>query len=228
MTPPINAKVQTPVVTTGSVGLNASFKEYGADRIVLFGPTVEGKVEHKDFYASAGVTAGTGLSVGAEVGKEFDINKNWGLNLSANANHTRALLGENKTSIIMAHNLQVNRNDIANNTSVETRGSAQWKPAITTAGVKAMANYTTDNGKFTFGAGLSGQYAKNNAKDISLTATVKDNNQAINTATSAIKRREEGFVLSPELKAGWNANKHISFEANVNGFGGGVTAKYTF
>ena len=75
MTTPINEKVQTPVVTTGSVGLNASFKEYGADRILLFGPTVEGKVEHKDFYASAGVTAGTGLSVGAEVGKEFEVTR---------------------------------------------------------------------------------------------------------------------------------------------------------
>ncbi len=212
-------KKQAPVLT-GNVGLNASYKHYGTDRILLFGPTAEGKVQHKGFYAGAGVTAGTGLSADVEIGKEFDINKNWGLDLSANANYTRSLLkGNNQVSIIQ----KVQVNDIVE----EGREFAEWKPAVTTAGLKVMANYTTNNGKFTFGAGVSGQYARNNAKDISLTTTATDG-QITKSLTQVFKPHKEGCVLSPELKATWNANKNISVEANANILGGGITARYTF
>ena len=219
MTPPINEKKQAPVLT-GNVGLNASYKHYDTDRILLFGPTAEGRVQYKGFYTRAGVTAGTGLSADVEIGKEFDINKNWGLDLSANANYTRSLLkGNNQVSIIQ----KVQVNDIVE----EGREFAEWKPAITTAGLKVMANYTTNNGKFAFGAGVSGQYARNNAKDISLTTTATDG-QITESLTHEFKHHKEGFVLSPELKATWNANKNISVGANVNVFGGGITASYTF
>ena len=214
MTPPINEKKQAPVLT-GNVGLNASYKHYGTDRILLFGPTAEGRVQHKGFYAGAGVTAGTGLSADVEIGKEFDINKNWSFDLSANANYSRSLLKDN-------NQVKFQVNGIVE----EGREFAEWKPAITTAGLKVMANYTTDNGKFTFCAGVSGQYARNNAKDISLTTTVTDG-QITKSLTQEFKPHKEGFVLSPELKATWNANKNISVGANVNAFGGGITASYT-
>lgn len=219
MTPPIEGKRQTPVLT-GNVGLNASVKNFGCDRILLFGSTAEGRIQHKGYYAEAGVTAGTGLSVNAEIGKEFDINKNWGLELSANANHTRSLLGTKNESMII-HNIGINGE------CHEESANADWTPGVTIAGVKAMANYTTDNGKFTFGAGVSGQYARNNAKNLSLTSTATDG-QTTEHVTSVINKRKEGFVVSPELKATWNANRHISVEANGNAFGGGVTARYTF
>jgi hypothetical protein len=219
MTPPINEKKQAPVLT-GNVGLKASYKHYDTDRILLFGPTAEGRVQHKGFYAGAGVTAGTGLSADVEIGKEFDINKNWGLDLSANANYTRSLLkGNNQVSITQ----KVQVNDIVE----EGREFAEWKPAITTAGLKVMTNYTTNNGKFTFGAGVSGQYARNNTKDISLTTTATDG-QYTGSLTQWVNHHKEGVVLSPELKATWNANKNISVGANVNAFGGGITASYTF
>ncbi|MBR2431166.1 hypothetical protein IKB17_06880 [bacterium] len=89
-----------------------------------------------------------------------------------------------------------------------------------------MANYTTNNGKFTFGAGVSGQYVRNNAKDISLTTTITTDGLT-KSLTQEFKPHKESFVLSPELKATWNANKNISVEANVNAFGGGITASYT-
>lgn len=219
MTPPIEGKRQTPVLT-GNVGLNASVKNFGCDRILLFGSTAEGRIQHKGYYAEAGVTAGTGLSVNAEIGKEFDINKNWGLELSANANHTRSLLGTKNESMII-HNIGINGE------CHEESANADWTPGVTIAGVKAMANYTTDNGKFTFGAGVSGQYARNNAKNLSLTSTATDG-QTTQSMTTVINNRKEGFVVSPELKATWNANRHISVEANGNAFGGGVTARYTF
>lgn len=219
MTPPIDGQKQTPVLT-GNVGLNASYKHYGTDRIVILGPTAEARVQYNGFYAGAGVTAGTGLSADVEIGKEFDINKNWGLDLSANANYSRSLLeGNNQANII----LNVQCNDIVKDGFV----SAEWKPAVTTAGLKVMANYTTNNEKFTFGAGVSGQYVTNNAKDISLTTTVTDG-QHSESLTHEFNYHEEGFVLSPELKAIWNANKNVSVGANVNLFGGGITASYKF
>lgn len=214
MTPPIEGKRQTPILT-GNVGLNASYKGFGSDRIILFGPTAEGRIEHKGYYAEAGVTAGTGLSLDAEIGKEFDINKNWGLNLSANANHTRSLLSETNEAGI---NVKVYDNGTL---LTECSDYAKWKPGFTTAGVKAMANYTTDNRKFTVGAGVSAQYATNNAKDVSVTLKEYDFHQEI-------KNKKVDFVVSPEFKASWNANRHISIEANGNAFGGGVTARYTF
>ena len=85
----------------------------------------------------------------------------------------------------------------------------------------------TDDEKFTFGAGVSGQYARNNAKDISLTTTATDG-QNTKSLTQEFKLHKEGFVLSPELKATWHANKNISVGANVNLFGGGITAQIAF
>ena len=213
MTPPINEKKQAPVLT-GSVGLNASYKHYGTDSILLFGPTAEGRVQHKGFYAGAGVTAGTGLSADVEIGKEFDINKNWGLDLSANANYTRSLMKDNNKS-------HISISQSINGVVDKRQEFAEWKPEVTTAGLKAMANYTTNNGKFTFGAGISGQYARNNGKDISLATTEPK-------MAAELKCFKEGVVVSPELEATWNANKKISLQANANVFGGGITASYKF
>ena len=219
MTPPIDGSKTTPVFS-GGIGLNAAYKQLGVDKILVFGPTANGRVEHNGWHAGASATLGTAYSAEVEVGKEFDINKNWGLDLSAHAGHVGTLC-QGKNSSTIEH--YVNNNG---KVDVET-ATAEWKPKVTTAGVKAMANYTTNNGKFTFGAGVSGQYATNNAKNVSLTTPYMDDQVPKSTTTNIINHKE-GLVFSPEIKASYNAGKHISLEANGNFFGGGLTARYTF
>lgn len=216
MTLPIDG--QKKPVFTGAIGAKAEYKALGVDKMVIFGPTAEGKVQYKGWHAGAGVTAGTGLSVDAEIGKTFNLNKNWDIDLSLNANHSISFGGKSKVNL---EHIDFNTGETINQIS------AEWKPGVTTAGVKAMAYRTSNNGKITFGAGVSGQYCTNNAKNVSLTTTVTDENSTT-TYYHAENNHKNGFVVSPELKVSLNVNKNCSIEGKGNIFGGGISAKYTF
>lgn len=216
--PIITAQPKEQPKVTYNAGLQAGYKQYGVDEIPLFGATAGAKVEYKGFHAGAELTAGTALSGNIEVGKEFDINKNWGLDLSANANHTVSMLGKNKIHI--EQNIQ----------GVEDApyAHAEWRPGISTAGVKAMANYTSNNGKFNFGVGVSGQYVTNNAADASLSTRYETEPGVTQIQTDAIKSHKAGVVVSPELQVGYKINDKFALGLNANALGGTAGISYTF
>lgn len=219
MTQPIvNTQPKEQPRVTYNAGLQAGVKEYGADKIALFGATGGAKVEYKGFHAGADVSVGTALGANLEVGKEFDINKNWGLDLSANASHTVSMLG--KSQIHIKHDIQGVENT--------PYAHAEWRPGVTSAGVKAMANYTSNNGKFNFGVGVSGQYVKNNAADALLSTRYETEPGVTQIRTNAIKAHKEGVVVSPEVQFGYKINDKLALGLNADALGGSAGISYTF
>ena len=215
MTPPVEINEQKPVYTSNvKVGASASYNKLGNDAFVLFGTKAEGQLEYKEFFAGADVTFGSGVSVGAEVGKNFDIGNHFGVEVSADANYTKKLFGKNNKIYIYNYS-QAGQ--------IDKSVAEKWKPGITTAGLKVLGEFKPTKW-FTLGMGVSGQYAKNDAKNLSLTTEL----ETTEIVTTEIKRSKEGIYVSPELKAEWRPNEHISFNGEVNRFGGEVSFGYNF
>lgn len=216
--PIITAQPKEQPKVTYNAGLQAGVKAYGVDKIPLLGANAGANVEYKGFHAGAELTAGTALSLNTEIGKEFDINKNCGLDLSANASHTMSTLGKSQTKITP----QIDGIEDLPSTK------AEWRPGVTTTGVKAMGKFTSNNGRLNFGVGVSGQYVKNNASDALLSTCFEAAPGVTRIRTNAIKSHKEGVVVSPEFQAGYKINEKLSLGLNANVLGGSAGISYTF
>ena len=229
-----------PVKFSVSNSFKAGYTQYGGDQVSLLGFNPEAKVEYKGWYAGAEIAAGTAVSGKVELGKEIEFNKNWGMDVSAYASHDLNFMrGRNLT--ISGGNVVLNlavdgeryRNDI-NLNDININLNSQ---GVVRTGLKAMGKYTTNDGKFTIGAGLSGQYAMNNSKDVLVKGTtihtgtieVMGKEYKVDNITipdQQINLHKQGFVLSPEVSAEYRFNDRIALEANGNFFGGEIKVKH--
>ena len=227
-----------PVNFSFSNSLKAGYTQYHGDQVSLLGINPEAKVEYKGWYAGAEVAAGTALSGKVELGKEIEFNKNWGMDVSAFASHDVNFIHNRETvikhsPIDLSYNLNgenhlgsINLDDI----TVKSKPQGVFK-----TGIKAMANYTTNDGKFTIGAGLSGQYAANNTPNIILNGGLlnfeyrKDGQVYKNEITLPdlkVDLHKQDFVLTPELSAEYRFNDRIALEPSGNFFGGEIKVKH--
>ena len=229
-----------PVKFSVSNSLKAGYTQYGGDQVSLLGFNPEAKVEYKGWYAGAEIAAGTAVSGKVELGKEIEFNKNWGMDVSAYASHDLSFMRRRNLTISMEN---VNQEFVVD--SEKIRSDIKFEDIIlgiptpqgvVRTGLKAMGKYTTNNGKFTIGAGLSGQYAMNNSKDV----IVKGNTirtevnimgkeykmTDITIPDKQLNLHKQGFVLSPEVSAEYRFNDRIALEANGNFFGGEIKVKH--
>ena len=208
-----------PVNFSFSNSLKAGYTQYHGDQVSLLGINPEAKVEYKGWYAGAEVAAGTALSGKVELGKEIEFNKNWGMDVSAFASHdvnlvhSEAMIGKTSNITTQKYLSDFNLDDISVKMNI---------PGVFRTGIKAMANYTTNDGKFTIGAGLSGQHAAKNSID------VKNEGSIVTDPVQLLENtfQKHGYVLTPELSAEYRFNDRIALEANGNFFGGEIKVKH--
>ena len=128
------------------------------------------QAQYKGFHAGAEVNVGTVLNGKLEVGKEFNLGKNWSLDVSERAEGTLSM-GKSNRSVVMYDAIQnqeieVNGQNISisNNTTAVAKDSQ--KPGEIRVGTSFMATHTGKNIKY--GVGLEAGTSWNNTSRMKL------------------------------------------------------------
>lgn len=204
---------------TGYAQANAGFIRNAANEgYTNLGATIGGEVNYKGTYLRAAVGEGTVLTGKIEAGHEFDIGKNMGLDLSANAQASRS----NYTNQVV-HTLNANYNDNGEVKNLQANSSASWQPGETRVGAKAQLTFKSSAAKF--GVGLEGGMRRSVSADIVFHDTVNGTEHK----TEIDRNKTKGFVtptVSAEVKLGKKSN--FSFVANADMYQGQAGIRYTF
>lgn len=199
------------------------------------GATLGGEVNYKSTYLKAQGGAGTALSGKIELGHEFDIGKNMGLEVSAKAQTTRSLV---------TNELQYNSNKktnykLGNGIQYETNFSDEvevnWKPGETRVGMGTKLNFKSKLAKI--GIGVEGGMRKSTNKDVNLDLSrhveipVTGNTTYIdyNPQLKVKLKEKKGYItptVSAEVKMGKKSN--LSFVADADMYQGKAGIRYTF
>jgi len=213
----------TPVKTEAYVQVNAgAYDASKGDLKTDIGARLGGEVEKGGTYAKAEVGYGTALRANLEAGHEFNIGKNMGLELSANAQYLRDN-SESSYSSTITHSV--------NSTPYESSIKKGWHDGFKKLGASAMLNFKGKAGNIKFG--VEGGYRTNNAPDISNTLhteVTNENKTEIREDTIMIKGRRSGAYVTPKVSAELNLgkNSHWALTANADKFQGSAGIKYTF
>lgn len=193
----------------GNAGLQAGYRTSidRNDPVIVFGPRVEGGFQRGGWHGNVGLGVGTAVTADAEIGYEFNFNKTFGLDLTANASNTTSLLGKNRSTIIAYK-------DDSTPTPIPISDSKTWRSNITEAGAKAMLNINP-NDRVQIGVGVSGQYVRNNAPDHTFAGV-----------TQALHKKD--FKFSPEFALDIKAGKNVTIGAEANSRGGNATVAWNF
>ena len=175
---------------------------------------------------------GTAFKAKTEVGHEFNIGKNMGLELSANAQYTRS----NHHSTADTKITYTNPYECK-----EYSSTTSWKDGLRKAGGALALNFKGKKGNIKAGVEV-GAY-KNNAPDIQLNVnhqtlvetknneTQEINKEIYNNSTKCdIKQRNSGVYVTPKVSAELNMGKqgNWSLVANADRFGGNAGIKFKF
>ena len=241
MTEPLSIN-QKPQVFKGYVQAQGGFASAGADKIALFGVTGGVEARKKGFHAGAEVGVGTMFQAKAEIGKEFSIGKNMGLDLSGKAEYKQSLLGTSSEIYEYSSNNDVavmleNGQNVNYSLSTPAIAANIWTPGETRFAGSAKLKYEKKN--VNIGVGVEGGYRANNAPNTKLNFS---SNQTINVskdgetktydystqATIGKNKHMSGAYITPTVSAEVKAGKHISFTANADMYQGQAGIKYTF
>lgn len=225
MTQPITNT--TPVKTNAYVQVEGGKNNYVNDQELSLGATLGGQIQKGGTYANAEVGYGTTFKAKAEVGHEFNIGNNMGLELSGNAEYKKSTM-----PTVLHSSLTVGRNSI--------EGVDKWHNGLKKAGISLMMTFQGKKGNVKVGAEV-GTYS-NSAPNISKNYTINDDTTQIVDGNETIireshtadisyngKKSGENYV-TPKISAELNLDKkgHWSAVANANLFGGNAGIKYTF
>ena len=105
MTQPITNT--TPVKANAYVQVEGGVNNYTNARGLNLGATLGGEINKGGTYANAEVGYGTTFKARAEVGHEFNIGKNMGLDLSANAEYKKSTVSNTYTTSLRTDNAMV-------------------------------------------------------------------------------------------------------------------------
>ena len=241
MTEPLSIN-QKPQVFKGYVQAQGGFASAGADKIALFGVTGGVEARKKGFHAGAEVGAGTMFQAKAEIGKEFSIGKNMGLDLSGKAEYRQSLLGKNIENENYSSTTDVtlkleNEQDVNYHYEAPVSITSKWASRETRYAGSAKLKY--QKGNVNIGVGVEGGYRANNAPDtnynviinekISVSKDGETKTYDIPTQISSNKNRHmSGAYITPTVSAEVKAGKHISFTANADMYQGQAGIRYTF
>ena len=229
MTIPIT---NTPVKANAYVQVEGGVNNYTNAQQANLGAALGGEISKGGTFAKAEVGYGTAFKAKTEVGHEFNIGKNMGLELSANAQYTRS----NHHSTADTKITYMNPYE-----SKEYSSTTSWKDGLRKAGGALALNFKGKKGNIKAGVEV-GAY-KNNAPDIQLNVnyqtlvetknneTQEINKEIYNNSTKCdIKQRNSGVYVTPKVSAELNMGKqgNWSLVANADRFGGNAGIKFKF
>lgn len=229
MTTPIT---NTPVKTNAYVQVEGGVNNYTNTKQANLGAALGGEISKGGTFAKAEVGCGTAFKAKAEVGHEFNIGKNMGLELSANAQYTQS----NKHSTADFKTTYTNSYE-----SKEFSTTTSWKDGLRKAGGALALNFKGKKGNIKAGVEV-GAY-KNNAPDVhqnfnSQTIVDIKNNETQETHKEIynynmdydLKQRNSGMYVTPKVSAELNLGKtnNWSLVANADRFGGNAGVRFKF
>lgn len=226
MTQPITTNT-TPVKTNAYVQAEGGVNNYTNARGLNLGATLGGEINKGGTYANAEIGYGTAFKARAEVGHEFNIGKNMGLELSGNAEYKKSTTPSAFHSSFSAEGYTMSRTN-------------EWHDGLKKAGVSLMMTFNGKKGNVKIGAEV-GAYA-NSAPNISHNYTINedttiatvDNNETIisksYTAELRYNGKNSGAYITPKISAELKLDKtgNWSAVANADAFGGNAGIRYTF
>ena len=242
MTEPVSKKIQLSGYTGIQAGLiRNSAKENFLNTGVILG----GEASYKGAFARAQVMGGTTVGAEAQIGYEFDLGKNMGLELSAKTQMYKNMVNDlGSTTSKLNSNYQnehtiINQNGQATTISqyFDNDNTSSWKHGMQQSGLKAQLNFGSNNARFGVGveAGTRSSLRPNIScsSNINSTIEVKEGNKTIDiqnyaeTASVKIDNGVEGYV-TPTLTANVNLGKGFSFNANADLYQGQAGIRYNF
>lgn len=191
-----------------------------------------GQISKGGTYANAEVGYGTSFKAKVEVGHEFNIGKNMGLEISANAQHVNS----NSDSTYSVNMMSNNSHD-----TVEYSTTTSWKDGLKKMGGALALNFKGKKGNIKAGVEV-GAY-KNNAPDIYNQIThqtvVEENNAETqetnkkfyyNSVACGKQQHNAGVYVTPKVSAELNLGKqgNWSLVANADKFGGNAGVRFKF
>lgn len=232
-----------PAITTkGYVQVNAGVIKNAAEEAYSYlGATLGGEVNYKNTYLRGEAGAGTALTGKLEIGHEFDIGKNMGLDLSAKGQYSRNNF-ESSLYMGVGSGMNMNINGVSYPVENVQTANANWKAGETRLGAQAELTFKSKHAKF--GVGLEGGLRHSTSPNISMnfagtqsTLTIENEGKEPTTITSktndfSVKRdlnKKAGYItptLSAEIQLGKKSN--FSFVANADMYQGQAGIRYTF
>lgn len=213
-----------PVQTKAYVQAEGGVNNYVNNKGVNLGATIGGELSKGNTYAKAEVGCGTALKAEAEIGHEFDIGKNMGLELSANAASVESMI-----PTVLYESTIIRRE---NGTLEEWKRHTKWLDGIKKAGGAMMLSFHGKKGNVK--AGLEMGAYKNTAPNVVYSTDVntedKDGNVNVYNATSIYEGHYSGFYATPKVSAELNLGKkdNWSLVADADIFGANAGIRFNF
>jgi hypothetical protein len=195
------------------------------DSYLNSGAIIGCEANYKGTFARAEVGLGTAYSGKIEVGHSFDIRRNMGFELSANAQTGKSLLNKNDIGV------KAQAIYSSDNTYLEASKSNKidWKSGVSRLG--AAAKFTFGSQKAKFGIGCESGIIKGSAPNGNLKATaeVYNNQQKVAGATNKVNiNNKTKYYGTPTVSADIKLGKNLSFNANVDFYQGQASIRYNF
>lgn len=221
MTQPITNT--TPVKTNAYVQVEGGVNNYTNTQELNLGATLGGQISKAGTYANAEVAYGTAFKAKAEIGHEFNIGKNMGLELSGNAEYVKS----NTTS-----EYRSNFSLDANGEKTSLSNNNRWHDGLKKAGGTLMMTFAGKRGNVKAGVEVGGY--TNNAPNIytNYNVSVEDENGNKNNfqGHQEFKSHNSGMYATPKISAELKLGKtgNCSVIANADKFGGNAGVRFKF
>ena len=214
------------VQVSGYAQANGGIIKNPADeKYANIGAALGGEINYKGTYLKAEAGAGTALTGKLELGHEFDLSKNMGLDISAKATANKTL----KSSKLMS-NFNYNVNGILGEMSSVTT----WHPGDVRVGLQPELTFKSKNDKFKFGVGVEGGWRKSTSPDIEhnyLLEYKPETGSPVNlNDTVKYDLNKSGAYITPTVSAEVKLGKigDFSLVANADMYQGQAGIRYTF
>ena len=234
------------VKVTGYTGVQAGIIRNSAkENFLSSGAILGGEVSYKRAFARTQVMGGTTLGAEAQIGYEFDLGRNMGLELSAKTQMYKNLvsdLGSTTQTAEFHHNAEysiVNEQGQAEiiSQSFDENHTSSWKHGMQQTGVKAQLNFGSQKAQFGVGveAGTRNSLRPNISfsSNINSTIEIKAGDKTVDVQNLAkltavkVDNGAKGYV-TPTLTAKVNLGKGFSLNANADLYQGQAGIRYNF
>lgn len=216
------AGVQVSGYAQANVGI---IKNLADEKYANIGAALGGEINYKGTYLKAEAGAGTALTGKFELGHEFDLGKNMGLDISAKATANKTL----KSSKLMS-NFNYNVNGILGEMSSVTT----WHPGEVRVGLQPELTFKSKNDKFKFGVGVEGGWRKSTSPDIEQNYSLEYKREAGSSVnlnhTLKMDLNKSCAYITPTVSAEVKLGKKGDFllVANADMYQGQAGIRYTF
>ena len=179
---------------------------------------VGGGIEDKHFkmMLEAGYSTNNVLDVNFEAGPKFKLNKDWTLTTGLKMAYAGEV-GDNKNAVAITNS----------NLKEEFTETLGWNEQSLRGGLKAEANYSTEN--LNIGVGLEGgYYSKGPEIAMYYDSSVFDGKDSASQSTIFKRDGKNGVYITPTVSADYQLGKGVSLNLKANAFEGNAGIRYTF